>query len=455
MPSAQSSRSRRSRGVPIGALSLFAIAVPVLAAAQNQNNNNNNPPPAPPAAAAPAPATGAGAPAPAAPEQPPPGFLKEPSFIGRGITFAVDKLGDGTGEKESGFYPEFSNMITGSGWLSVGPGYRKYLFDKNAFVDVSGALSWRFYKMMQGRFEYPKLLNDRLTVGVQTMWQDETQVNYFGEGPNSQEDNQSQYRIQTPDLVGYVTTRPTKWFSISDNLGFLYHPAVMNPGGTFKRDFPSTLDEFPNQPGVGLAEQPSFLHNELAVQVDTRDYRSHPTSGGLYRAAATSFWDQDSSTFSFTQYELEAVQMLPILDETKWVAAVRAWALFSDVPAGHEIPFYMQPALGGQNTLRSFHNFRFHDRNLLNVNVESRWALYSHVDGAVFFDAGNVAARIRDLTLDKTSVGAGVRLHTKQRTFARFDAAHGSEGWRFLFRTSDPLRLSRVARRIVDVPFAP
>jgi hypothetical protein len=453
MSFAPSSRSRRSRGVPIGALSLFAVAVPALAAAQNQNNN---PPPAPPAAAAPAAAAGAPASAAApAPEQPPPGFLKEPSFIGHGINFAVDKLGDGSGEKESGFYPEFSNMLTGSGWLSVGPGYRKYLFDKKAFVDVSGAVSWRFYKMMQGTFEYPSLLNDRITVGVQTMWQDETQVNYFGAGPNSLEDNQSQYRIQTPDIVGYVTARPKKWLSISQNFGFLYRPAVMNPGGTFKRDFPSTLDQFPNQPGVGLIEQPSFLHNEFSVQADTRDHRSHPTSGGLYRAAVTSYLDQDDDIFSFNQYEAEAVQMLPILDDSKWVAAIRAWALITDVPSGHEIPFYLQPSLGGQNTLRSYHNFRFHDRHLLNVNAESRWALYSHVDGAVFFDAGSVAARARDLTLDTTSYGAGVRLHTQKTTFARFDAAYGREGWRFLFRTSDPLKLSRVVRRIADVPFAP
>ena len=83
--------------------------------------------------------------------------------------------------------------------------------------------------------------------------------------------------------------------------------------------------------------------------------------------------------------------------------AFRGWTVFSDVGPGHEIPFYLLPTLGGQNTLRAYHNYEFHDQNLLVVNAESRWAIFTHVDAALFFDAGNVAAAYRDLNLDKTS----------------------------------------------------
>jgi hypothetical protein len=81
--------------------------------------------------------------------------------------------------------------------------------------------------------------------------------------------------------------------------------------------------------------------------------------------------------------------------------------------------------------------------------------LSSSVDGAVFFDAGNVAPRAGDLNLDKTSVGAGLRLHTQSSTWGRLDVAHGAEGWAFVLRTSDPLRLARVTRRVAGVPFVP
>ncbi len=52
-------------------------------------------------------------------------------------------------------------------------------------------------------------------------------------------------------------------------------------------------------------------------------------------------------------------------------------------------------------------------------------------------------------------MGAGLRMHTNRATLARMDVAHGSEGWRVVFRTSDPLHLSRLSHRIALIPFVP
>ena len=114
----------------------------------------------------------------------------------------------------------------------------------------------------------------------------------------------------------------------------------------------------------------------------------------------------------------------------------------------------MLPTLGG-STLRSYEDYRFHDRNLALVNAESRWTIFEHVDAAVFVDAGNVAPTVGDLNLAKTSWGGGLRFHTQKATFARVDAAYGAEGWGLTFRTSDVLRLSRLTRRVAAVPFVP
>jgi hypothetical protein len=129
--------------------------------------------------------------------------------------------------------------------------------------------------------------------------------------------------------------------------------------------------------------------------------------------------------------------------------------VLTDVPEGHQIPIYLQPSVGGNNTLRAFRTYRFHDENALVLNGESRWAVFEHMDLAAFVDAGNVAARAGDLNLAKTSVGGGVRLHTVRTTVARLDVAYGDEGWHVLFRTTEPLRLARISRRMADLPFAP
>ena len=119
------------------------------------------------------------------------------------------------------------------------------------------------------------------------------------------------------------------------------------------------------------------------------------------------------------------------------------------------MPFYLLPSLGGNNTLRSYPDYRFHDLNAAVLNAESRWALFTHVDVALFVDAGNVAPQFQDLNFDKRSYGGGIRFHTDRATFARIDVAQGAEGWRVVFRTSDPVRIARLTRRVAAVPFVP
>ena len=348
-------------------------------------------------------------------------------------------------------------MITGSGWVSVGPGYRRDVLNGKAFVDASAAVSWRAYNMMQARFEMPELFTERFSAGAQVMWQDQMQINYFGIGPNSIEDDQSQYRMQSIDTVGYATYRPVPSLVITGEFGFLRRPDILTPSGLFRPSVPTTTEEFPNDPGVSDPFQPNYAHTELSVTSDTRDHRSYPTSGHVLRGAVTSFVDQSSNvgTFTFRQYEAEAVQFIPVTPNRSWVLALRGWLVSSDVPIGNEVPFYMLPSLGGNNSLRSYDDYRFHDQNLLLTNVESRWALWTHLDGALFLDAGNVGPRVQDLNLDKLSVGGGLRLHTDKATFARLDVAFGAEGWNAVFRTSDPLRLARLTRRVAAVPFVP
>jgi hypothetical protein len=383
------------------------------------------------------------------------GLLIEPRLLTAAIDGAFVRFGD-TGSPSNGFYVELSNMITGSGWVSIGPGYRHSILDGSGFVDGSAAVSWHAYNMAQGRVVFPDLLQGHFTVGGQVMWQDETQVDYFGVGAASPS-LATEYRIQTVDSVGWASMRPLPSLSLTGELGFLRRPDIMSPGGTFQSGAPSTLSVFPTVPGVSDAFQPNYAHNEVTLMSDTRDHRSRPTRGGLYRAAVTTYVDQSTSTdlFSFRQYEAEGLQFIPVMRDRDWIFALHAWTVWSDVAPGHQVPFYMQPTIGGNNTLRSYPDYRFHDLNMAVANVESRWALFTHVDVALFVDAGNVAPVFQDLNLAKKSYGGGVRLHTDKATFARADVAWGAEGWAFVFRTSDVFRLARITRRVAAVPFVP
>jgi hypothetical protein len=384
----------------------------------------------------------------------PPSLFAEPAVISEAVEFASKYLGgDGRGPQKEGFYPAIGGIVTGAGWLSVGPGYRLRIFGDRALVDASAAISWRGYKNAEARLEFTDLMRSRLSVGSEVIWQDFTQINYFGMGPDSLETNRSEYRLKTTDVAGYARYRLTRRLSIAGRVGRIDQPTLSSSAGPFDPDYPDVRSMFPHEPALGLERQPSFVHADSSVTADWRDSPGHPSSGGLYRASLAVFSDRDLGAFSFRRFEADAAQFVPLLDGG-WVLAFHGWGVFSETDSGQSIPVYFLPSIGGSNTLRAYDDFRFHDRNLVMARAESRWALSPHMDAALFVDSGGVASRPSDLTLGNTSIGAGFRIHSHTSTTARLDVAHGRAGWRLMFRLNDPFRLRRLEHRSV-IPFVP
>ena len=360
--------------------------------------------------------------------------------------------GDETGPAKSGLYPEFNHQITGSGWVSIGPGYHYQFLNGRAFAEGSASVSWRGYELAQGRIELSDLADHRLSIGSQVMWQDMKQIDYFGIGPASVHAGRSEYRMRDTDVVGYSVYRPLRWLAVDGTVGWLHQPTLASPSGAFLRGYPSALETFSNDPGMD--RQPDFLHGGVSVVADTRDHHDYARQGGVYRAAASAYSDRDYSQYTFRRYELEGLQYVPVVPN-RVTLAFHGWGVFSDTSNGNSVPFYLLPALGGNDTLRGYIDYRFNDRNLLLASGEARVHVHRFIDVAGFFDAGNVAAKAGDLDLNKTSWGGGVRLHAATSTLGRFDIGHSAEGWRYVFRMNDPFRLARLLRRTATTPFVP
>ena len=388
-------------------------------------------------------------------DRPGPALFEEPDVLTAAVDFVTRRFASSadTKTRDDGFYPKVGGMISGAGWISAGPGYRRALFNGLAFADAHAAVSWRAYLKVNAVLEFPSLADGRLATGVEGLWQNSTQVNYFGLGIDSSEDRHGQYRLQTLNVVTYARYRPQSWLAVSSRVGWLDHPSVSSPTGPFQpADGLDAQAAFPGDPAMTLPEQPRFLHGQMAITADTRDFPDHPTRGSLYYAAAGAYV-ADERRYSFQRYEVEGLQTLPLPGRT--LLLLRGWGLFTHAAAGQEVPFYLMPSLGGSYTLRGYSNYRFHDRHLLLGSAESRWPIFEHLDGAVFVDAGTVAARVGDLGFDRTDYGFGLRLHTERSTIARVDVAHAVEGWHVMFRSSDPFNLDRLKRWTAAVPFVP
>lgn len=353
----------------------------------------------------------------------------------------------------NGFFLQTGSLVTGAG-LTAGVGYRRWLRPSTMLVDASAVYSWRGYRGTQARIEQSSLLDNRLTLGAQYRWQDLVQVEYFGQGPDSREADRSEYRLTSHNVVGYANVRVTRHVSARARTGWLHRPTLRAPSGHFQRGFPSSLDVFADDAAVARPQQPHYRHHDVSILRDTRDHPGYSTRGGLARVAWLRFDASDGGRSSFQRFELEGMQFRPMAFR-RAVLVGRGWLAMTDVDAHQMVPFYLLPSLGGNNTVRAFHNFRFHDRHMVVVNGELRVPMAARLDAAVFIDAGNVAPSLRSLNLDRASVGVGLRLHTAQVSWARLDVAASREGWRIVFTRSDPLNPARWARRTAPVPFVP
>jgi hypothetical protein len=392
--------------------------------------------------------------APPPPEPDPPSLFEEPGLMTSALDLAARFMSrSGNAPGDDGFYPKIGGMISGAGWISGGPGYRRGLFGDRAQADAHATVSWRGYLKADASLEFPLLAGGRLLAGTEAVWQDSTQVNYFGVGPDVLDEQRTQYRLQTMNIVGYARYRSTPALAISGRLGWLDGPSIQSATGPFRPDVPDTQTTFPDDPAMALGAQPDFLHGETAVTFDTRDYPDHPTRGGLARGSFA-WYQADVNRFAFRRWEAEGLQAFPLFDRG-WVTVVRGWGAFSNTSHDQEVPFYLLPSLGGGDSLRGYSNYRFHDRHLLLASAESRVALLPRVDAVVFVDSGGVAPRVEDLDFSRTVYGFGFRLHSHTGTTARVDVAHNDEGWHVLYRSSDPLSLSRLKEWIAAVPFMP
>lgn len=359
----------------------------------------------------------------------PQGFLAEPGWLERAAIFSDRNLG-GNGSS-NGFYVSTKSPIQGSGWLTLGPGYRHWFQNDRVLVDGSAGVSIKGYKVAEAKVELPRLLRSRLVLGTTYRWQDFRAIKSYGEGADTTVDNPSTYHLRSQNLVGYSTIRLARWLELNASVGRL------SPEIAFIGD-----------------EEPSFLHSETSLVADTRDFPDHPTRGGLVRVSAARFNDRSAGLYTFDRYESEVAGFIPFA-QSRVVLALRGWLVAADTRAGQTVPEYLQPNLGGGHSLRSYPDFRFRDDNMLVGNAEVRVALFTHLDAVAFADAGNVAARFGDLNLDQRSVGGGLRFHTRRATILRTDVAHGHEGWHLRFSLSEPLRMARSTRRTAPFPFVP
>ncbi|MDH4065619.1 MAG: BamA/TamA family outer membrane protein [Acidobacteriota bacterium] len=344
------------------------------------------------------------------------------------------KEGLESGEGASG--PQFvlGGMRSGQGF-SAGVGYaRRDLWrERLAYrATVRGTVNLAY--MLDADVDFKGLRSNRSFLNWYSKFESSPRMDYYGTGTNSNEEARTSYLYEdfTTDLnFGF---EPVPGFRLGLTGGFMTtHVGRGKSGGV-----PSIEEVFDDSTAKGLNDDPEFLRWGTFLAFDHRDLQSGPRSGGFYGARFRQYSDIDLNKFSFRQSEFEAQYYIPYFNKSR-VIALRASAVLSFRDSSQQVPFYLQPTLGGNDDLRGFERYRFTDDHAVFVSVEHRWHAFTGLDTALFFDTGKVTSEKKRLNFSdlKYSGGIGFRVRLLDAVVSRIDFAVGREGFRWMWTFSD------------------
>ncbi len=313
------------------------------------------------------------------PERESPIVTRANNLLERGLISGAE-----SGKGANGFQIAMGGMRSGQGF-TVGVGYRRSDIwrDRIGFRTTARATP-QLATLLDFQLDFHQLRTDWTFVNFYAKYENSPQMDYYGQRSGSSLDNRSSYRLEDfgTDFQFGVNF---SGFRIGATFGTLY----VHTGPGDRSGVPSVEDVFPPPLIPGFGEDTSFARWGFFVDYDWRDLRSGSRSGGYYAVRLRSYEDVDLEKYGYGQIEGEVQQFIPYFNRSHTLA-FRVSAVFTFEDAGQNIPFYLQPKLGGNDDLRGFARYRFYDDSAIIASVEHRWQAAKFMDVALFVDAGKV-----------------------------------------------------------------
>lgn len=334
----------------------------------------------------------------------------------------------------AGFRVKLGGLATGGGF-ALGPQYlREDLARGTMFAGVSAQASTRRWLRLETALGQPSTANGRFFWEARALHHNYGGLPFYGQGPDSEKIRRTNYRLENTTADGVVGVHVNKWLRTGFSSGYMWN----NTGPGTDERYASAERVFPVSQASGIDRQTNFFRWGVFAQADYRDSKTGPRQGGNYTARYDSYNDRVLRRHGFQRLDLEAQQYLPLFNKRR-VFVLRGRTVMTVHDPDQSVPFYLQSVLGGPQDLRGFRPYRFHDENMMALNAEYRWEVFSGMDMALFADAGKVTPKRGDLDFRnlESAVGFGLRFNARNATFIRIDVGFSHEGFQVWFKFND------------------
>ncbi len=320
-----------------------------------------------------------------------------------------------------GWFAQVGGVGEGNGF-TLGGGYRQPT--PVGVLTARGLGSARQSHLASLEFRRAFLPREAGFLTATVMRRHEAAQRYYGTGPDTSFDDRTSFGLSATQVDVTAGVRVTSWLTATAGAGFA-NPDISRSSET--SNVRPTDEAFTDAEAPGLAFQPEFTTLHVGLLIDTRD-RGNPRQGGLYHVQVRRFGDREGGAYSFSDTRIDLQHFFPFWNLSR-VLAVRVLAQHADGLGQAQVPFYLMPTLGGARSLRGYDRQRFRDRSLILVSAEYRYEVNPFLTGAVFYDAGQVAAdwtrfRLKDI---RDNFGVGLRVGYSDAVALRSDVAFGGE----------------------------
>ena len=196
-----------------------------------------------------------------------------------------------------------------------------------------------------------------------------------------------------------------------------------------------------------------FLGIGGAISYDTRSNNYYPLHGLFFKTTITYYqqipFGSQQSTINGQQncgsFLTPHSSFLTLIDLRQYIPLYKelilAWNFRSEWAVGNNVPFQLQPTIGGQDLVRGIRQNKFKDNTLFALQAELRIPIWRFLKAAVFGSVGDVYNYNNwQWATPKIGYGAGLRACIHQaKTNIRFDVARQnySNDWSFYFTVKE------------------
>ncbi|WP_035353343.1 BamA/TamA family outer membrane protein [Edaphobacter aggregans] len=326
----------------------------------------------------------------------------------------------------NGLTAKLGGLPTGSG-ISLGPRYvRRDLLQEHLTSSSYVVGSTKKWYRGASSLDFVGLMDNHLEFVADGGYENDASMRYYGEGSNSLKANRSDFRRE------FTTAHFRGEFHLLDqklSAGYAVGGLLVNVGPGDLDGWPSTDKLFNEANTPGLQTQSNFITGTASITADLTTPSFSNPKGLVLEANDTQFWDQSGNHSDFHRLQTQATYYVPFVNGMRTLA-FRARNETTFHSADQQVPFYLQPTLGGPNDLRGYERYRYYGNGSSVLSGEYRWSVAGSLELAIFGDGGNVYSRpgligLRELRGDG---GFGVRFKSKQQEIVRVDLGVSPEG---------------------------